>query len=289
MKTLLNWLHERPIINLFIAIAYYLLVVLPHEAAGRIIARNLDDTLGRTAYNNLMLSLALLGLLAYAVILIKNVRKNKGTAGPVYGTFVVTLALAALSFPLLIVIHVEVVHFVQYGVMALLLFPLVRRYGETACWCMLLGAADEAWQHFYLAPEKSMYFDFNDLIINLLGCGFGLAAIKASRPGFVLPPRTPAWRSPFLLVLAVLAVMVGIAFMLGLLHYLPLDETAKRWAIIRAEQPGFWTTVHPNVTFHVVQPLEGMVILAMLLLFYAGLDREISIFQKWWAAGAQRT
>jgi len=78
----------------------------------------------------------------------------------------------------LFVINIESVHYVQYAIGAILIFSLVEHYFVALFLAFLVGVFDEAYQYFYLAPEGTAYYDFNDIITNLLGAAFGLLILR---------------------------------------------------------------------------------------------------------------
>ncbi|MCB0520269.1 MAG: VanZ family protein [Lewinellaceae bacterium] len=280
VQKLLSFLHNRPQWNVPIAIVFYLLVVLPHEQVGRVVAWVFDGHMTRDDYNTTILVISLLGLLWYSYVLVKNLWGDRGLKKLVLSYLAATVVFTILSFKLLIVINIEVVHFVQYAAVATLIFPLVKRYGETVLWATLLGAADEAWQYFYLSPERTNYYDFNDVIINLLGSVFGLLLVRSVQPGFALPIRWRFWRSPAFFAVLALAALVAVSMGLGWMHVrAPESGIGARWSLIRVPEVGFWTTIHPQVTFHVVRPVEGLIVIGLLLLFYVGLGRQVNTSQ----------
>lgn len=275
MSSFLNYLNRHPFLNLLLLIVYYPLVVLPHEEVGRFCAWLFDEHMTRDDYNTIILITSLAGLSGYVYFLLKNTRGNSHLRRQIFFYGTVTVLCSILCFKLLIVINIEVVHFVQYGIMAILMFPLVRRYGETVLWVTLAGAFDEAWQYFYLAPVKSNYYDFNDVIINLLGSVYGLLLVRSLQPSFALPRRLHFWRSPVFYVLLTLTGMIALSLWRGWIHLnAPASGDGALWSLIRVPQNGFWTTVHPQVTFHVVQPLEGLAVIGLLWLFYSGLGKH---------------
>jgi glycopeptide antibiotics resistance protein len=82
------------------------------------------------------------------------------------------------SYEVLIVFSVETIHFVQHALLAVPVFALTMSFGETVGWVTLMGAVDEAYQYFVLyAGNKTVYFDFNDIILNLVGTGIGVLMI----------------------------------------------------------------------------------------------------------------
>ena len=282
MKRLSDLFEKAPFLYFAMIVAYFLLVVLPHELIGKWLAASLDEKLGREKYNQLVLLLAFVALATVAgkfwVNIKSDLRANKGSI-----TFLLfTLVTIALAFNYLVVVNVEVIHLLQYAILAILLLPAAGSYGATIGWATLLGAADEAWQHFYLAPLKSNYYDFNDILLDLLGAALGLVITKSSVKNLeIQAKRAGTAMTSLLLTTAVIALLLTVAFATDLIHYYtPEKEAACRWVIIRAPQTSFWTTVHPNVTFHAMQPLEGLIVLTMLLLYYQGLDNQVNTAQK---------
>ena len=79
-----------------------------------------------------------------------------------------------LAYRGLFAVNSEAIHFVQYGILALLLIPLVRRCGETIVLVTLLGILDEAYQYWVLHGDWGVYYDFNDVVLNLLGAAMGV-------------------------------------------------------------------------------------------------------------------
>ncbi|MDZ7740344.1 MAG: hypothetical protein U5Q03_00930 [Bacteroidota bacterium] len=188
LNKFLDFLYHHKSLNLLLAGLYYLLVVLPHEWFGKIIADAFNQ-MGRNVYQLLMLSFAVVFILIYLYFISRILLKRHEFIS--YLFLFVLIFLTAISYPLIIIHYVEAIHFLQYAVLALLLFPLLRNYYKVIFWGLLLGFADEAYQHFYLDPG-SKYFDFNDVLLNgdraVLGvishCTVKLASRKIKRITF---------------------------------------------------------------------------------------------------------
>jgi VanZ family protein len=256
---------------MLIAFVYFLAVVLPHEQVGLLTVK-IFGGLERDAYNRLMLFAGLVLLSVYLVPVLTSAAKSREKWKRT-GFVVATVILSVLAFRLLIIINIEIVHFVQYGIMAMLLFPLVRRFGETLIWTTMLSALDEGYQYFYLSPLRTDYFDMNDVILNLLGAVFGLLLIQSLNLKFSLRPFrkwiiSPAWTAFFFLV-----GIMGVLWILGLMDLYP-PETGDPAPILLVRTPpdGFWTEIPPAIRYHVVQPVEGVIWITGLFLFYGRLD-----------------
>ncbi len=262
MKAFIQYLQERKGLNLLIAFIYFLLVVLPHEQVGLLTVK-IFGGFSRDTYNAIILGVSLLGLSLYLVPILKNVLKDKRWWTLFY--LISSILFSVISFKTLVVINIEVVHFLQYAMMAILLFPLISNYHLTLFYTTLLGALDEAYQYFYLAPQRTDYYDFNDVIINLLGATFGLLFLRA----FHIPNQKFFWRSPIFLGCCGLIVLLIGLYASGILPVYPVDAAIQPLSLLVKKVPdGFWSVVHPNVTYHVIQPLEGLLLTFFLWLFY---------------------
>jgi hypothetical protein len=90
---------------------------------------------------------------------------------------IVTLGLIAASWPWLFYTDIEVVHFPQYAVLSVLLYALTLRFGRALLYATLLGAADECFQFYVSHPNWAINLDFNDMMYNAIGAGFGCTLI----------------------------------------------------------------------------------------------------------------
>ena len=156
---------------------------------------------------------------------------------------------------------------------AILLFPILKNYGSTLFWITILGAIDEAYQYFVIAPFRTDYFDFNDVIIDMLGGALGLIFLKAS--GVEEKNQYELFRSPIVVGLALLTVTFTYLFRHDFLAIYPVEQiSGLPLLLIRRIEEAFWNTSAPNIKFHVIQPLEGMIIISLLLIFYKFLGKS---------------
>ncbi len=263
MQQIVNKLKDNPIINIILAIVYYLLVVLPHEQVGLFTVKVFGH-LPRDRYDFIILVSGIVILLLFIIPLLKGISKQANQT-----KLLISLAFSILCsviiFHTLIIINIEIVHFFQYGMMAILLFPLIRHYGQTLFWVMILGSLDEAYQYFYLSPDRTDYYDFNDVIINQIGGTFGLIALKA----FGVKEVEKSWKGIFIFLIAVSSLSILLWFAGYLDIYPGSDESFATIQLIKKYEPGFWSVVHPNITYHIVRPLEGILIVGFLMMVYS--------------------
>lgn len=273
----INWLKDHPIINLLILLVYYLLVVLPHEQVGIFVA-NFFKQFSRDSYNLIITLISSSLLIICSLYFLRKILTHPDKKIVLFYLFC-TIVFAVLCFKILFVVNIEFVHFVQYALFAILCFPLVLNYTNTLIWTVLAGAFDEAYQYFYLAPERTDYYDFNDVIINIVGAAFGLIIIKILNPVFKKFTWLAFLKSPLPYSLLLLAIAIFTAFQTNILALYPSD-TATKFLLVKKIPENFWSKVYPEIIYHIVLPLEGLIIIMLLIFFYYGLEKSNNTFMK---------
>ena len=265
IKSFLRFLQNNKVLNIILAVIYFFAVVLPHEQVGLIISKIFKNS-SKAYYNQTILVIAGIGLLIYVLLLIMNLRKNDSKY-PVLGFLGLSVFLTVLMLKTILILNIELIHLVQYGAFALILFPLFRHYFHTLWCCTFLGALDEAFQYYYLAPDRTNFLDFNDMILNLVGATFGLILIRSIPLYNDAIPNAGGKRFTILTV-------IGSAITLVIL--------AMKDLLIRVPSESFWTTLPSKVTYHIVQPLEGIILISLLLLIYSFLNKpnKVNILSK---------
>ena len=262
----IHYFAKRPFLNALLVLIYYLLVVLPHETFGAWIARTLDKPLGRETYNLLIMGMGVAGFVAYLYLIWKGT-KSKRYSKSTWMYLLLTLTLIVFCINVLMVVNVEMIHFVQYATFAVLIFPLFQNYQATLLYATLFGAIDEAYQYLVLAPEKSNYYDFNDVFIDMIGVTLGLILIRAY--GIRDKATTkPFYKRPVFIGLVSLLGIILFSYLQGWtsLHVDPNLDIP--FPLIKKMKPDFWTIIHPNVKFHVVRPWEWIILTLGLWLVY---------------------
>lgn len=272
LNKLINYLENNRVLNWILIVVYYALAVLPHEEVGVWIAKNIMKPLGRDMYNHRMFMIAAMGIGFYTLVVLWNVFKmDKNIQWVPLAYLFVNIGLAVASWYFLFVFNVEAIHFLQYMLLAILMFPIFRRYGETLFWCTIMGAVDEAYQYFILSPNRTNYYDFNDIILDLIGAAFGLILIRSFRP--VLRNAAKWYKSSILYCSVLFTVLIGVLYGLGALRFYPDEAFPDAWLLVKKVPEGFWTELKP-VIFHIVEPLEGMLIVVGLLVGFSFLKYD---------------
>lgn len=273
MEKFVSFISRQKGVGIAIALVYYILVVSLHLEFGKFIARTLDVPLGRNTYNLIVLILASILLGAFLIWFFRGIRQQSKYDNKVTMFYLgVTIALIIISINVIMVVNVELIHVLQYAILAILLFPIVGRYYDVLFWTTFFGAVDELYQYLYLAPTATDYYDINDVIINMLGAVMGLLLLRSQ--GISERLKKVKWQqSSWLKGLTGLSILILTLWLIGQLTFYPTDDEVI-FEFIRDFTPGFWREIPPKVLFHVIQPLEGAIILISLFVFYKNIALE---------------
>jgi hypothetical protein len=268
LNALKQKLERNKLLAFAIAGIYYLLVVFPHEWVGKKVEKYLDIPLGRDNYNLLILLLSVLLILTVGTYSVKGLGQLPDkTRKFLLWLFTLLLACLIAAFNTIIVINIELIHVVQYAVMALLLFPILNNFRETLFWTTVLGVCDELYQYLVIAADKANYYDFNDVVINLLGASLGLLILR-SRDVKAHVNYSKWIDSPASLAMLFGSVFLITGLLTGWISIWPSDSEEEGFVLfefVKQKESGFWTSLPPNVKFHVMRPVEGFI--TVLILF----------------------
>ena len=268
MNRILLWLEENRAISVVLVLGYFFLVVLPHKRFGTWINRfflSKNGTLQLTIpeYNKLIAGISTTVLVIASIVLFKALRKNQEWKKVIF-YLISSVVFAVILIKTMFFINIEMVHFPQYAFLAILIFPLSYRYQSALIWATIAGTLDEGYQYFYLAPDETGYFDFNDVVTNLIGATFGLIILKA------LDIREKQVLSFFkrseVLGLISLTTILVILYLMKVWSIHPTEGVP--FPIVQKELTSFWTEAAHNVTYHVMRPFEALIIVPSLWIYY---------------------
>jgi len=223
---------------------------------------------------NLLISLvagtALVMLLVYTFY---HIMKSQSKAIKISYLFL-SCFLMVLFYRTALVYNIEAIHFAQYMMLAILVFPLLRSYGETVFWVSMMGILDEVYQYLILTPDFS-YFDFNDVVLNLIGAGLGVVIvfISSDYPSM----KYLIFRKPSFWFFLLFFAVVSISIFSGVFALYPVEANAtgnEPFLILNRSAPeaNFWTKLGHGRVYHIIRPLEGVIIMCVLFAVYHLLD-----------------
>ena len=237
------------------------------------------NALSRHVYDLVVASIACVFLL-FVLLSIRKKLVETGDFSPNKIFYLLTtILLLILHSQILFVMNIELIHGIQFGILSVLLFPLMRSYGATIFWVTVIGAGDELFQYTILYADSNDYFDFNDVIFNMLGAAFAMCLFyifdvqKIFKPARLKVPITVSaiFGLAIFVNFIILLKKKVIAFYLG-------EATENTMLILSRSQKaeGFWRSLeNSDIVYHVMQPTESFILIVLLILFYFGLD-----FQK---------
>jgi len=277
MTRWIEWLAARPKLTAVLAAGYYLLNVVFHDHV-QSVALYAIERLTVQRVNVIGAVLAAIAFLASMPWFVARLRRGPH-ARLMFLYAIATLAFVLLAYRWLFAVNSEAIHFPQYAILAFLIFPIVGRFGETAIWVTLLGAFDEAFQYWVLHGGWDVYLDFNDFVLNLLGAVIGVLVVAVILEAGPRPSARSTYtireflRSPAFVALAVVAIACAVLLATGRMTLYKDPELAP-WLVLRRIGPPvvFWSRPEWGRAYHVLMPLEGVLVTLGLAAFFVGLD-----------------
>lgn len=273
----IDWLSARPRLNLLIVAVYYLLTVAFHDRVQGL-ALFAIKRLSVERVNVIGAVVATIVLLAMMPWYANCIRRGPRIGVKVFAALAM-LVCVLLAYRWLFAVNSEAIHFLQYSILACLVFPLVGRMGETVIWSTLLGGLDESVQYWVLHGGWDVYLDFNDFILNLLGSGIGVLILAATLGFGPEPPARSSYtfrqflRSPAFFALTVVIIAIGALFAAGQMT-LYKNPDSSPWLVLRRIGPPvvFWSRPEWGHAYHVLMPGEAAALMAGLAFAAVGLD-----------------
>lgn len=273
MDRLYSYLKSHKTINVLIVLGYYFLVVLPHNIVGAWI-NGLFEQSSRQTYNTIVMIVTIVLCVTIIAILFSKIKQHPSQK-MVVGFLLATMLFCVLCFSFLMVINIEVVHFVQYAILAILIFPLNKNYLGTIIFCSLAGGLDEAYQYLEL-ENNAFYYDFNDVVLDCVGACIGILILFIHR---ILPAEKgngPWFKQSHFITLMIVATVLLIKMMLGTFVLVDSIDDPAYFALFRKPPPaGFWFYPSgPYARFHILMPIPALIIIASLCFTYNRLSHR---------------
>src|SRR6267142_1604820 len=242
--------NTQPFIWWLFLIAFGAGNILLHEQANDI-ARRLVQSMGLSLFLWSTRLLAVAGAMA-ALFLGRRFLRNRARLNRLLLLLPVGLILD-LS---LLVYPSERIHYLQYGILACIAYKATGKTLSAALIAFIVGYLDEAHQFWVLyANDPTVYFDWNDTVVNLMA---GIAAVV------VLLPEEPVRRLPVRRLFS--AIMLWILAASLLVFSLNPDQ----YLLGNQDRKAFWITSGVETHYHVLNALEGTIILGIILILTIG-------------------
>lgn len=269
---MINYFAQHKTIAFLLFVTYFLGLVYFHDAA-TVLADWLKYKLTLKYYNISLLLFGLVVSISAAFYLWRKIRKGLGYR-IIFLWFLITVLAMFLAIFTLMVTNMEAIHFLQYSILAVLIFPLVQRYEDAFISATILGMVDEVYQYLVLNPTFK-YFDFNDIVLNMLGAGAGLLVMAVTVFPESRKPRKWYRSSSYF--------FIGIIILLGVIisgnhpiSFFPITTNHDYWhwfSLYRQNLADhFWTPLYASRHYHIFRPWEGIIVMSVLTVFYARID-----------------
>ncbi|MCF8465170.1 MAG: hypothetical protein K9G41_10030 [Flavobacteriales bacterium] len=267
-----HWLQKHPVATGTLVVAYALFLVFAHNTFVNL-SVGVMNSLSLPVFQKVVAVIVVLFALVLAISGWFVLRK--GSIDNLIATyFTASLLLLVAHFFVLTEMNVEFIHALMYGGLAALLFPLIGRLGGAIVFCLPIMLIDEWYQHVILFPHYTNYLEFNDIVLDLLGAGLFISMLRLlgmnSERGFTsFRVRSEVW-----LLLSVVGIIIVVMATCIIVPYSE-DACSNTWFVLNKwpEMTEFWY-VHPVIgsTFHILKPVEGIVLMFLLCMAYLGMD-----------------
>jgi hypothetical protein len=266
------WLQARPVINLFLVIAYFLFILLMHDTMVHV-SLWIEARLSLPTYNLVIEAVFVMLVLLLGATLFMRFKINFKDLKLEFAYLFLTLLFIIVHSRFMFDSNIEVIHSFEYSILVFLIFPFTRRFGAAILFALPFMLIDEWYQYRILYPTLD-YFDLNDIMMDTYGCGltmtllmtFGIKGSNAIKP---------FWKRPEFISLICLLVVVLIAVKICLIAPYNSDVCGNTLLVLNQRMTSEpFLRPHPthHIMFHVMKPVEAMIAITGIHLFYFGLD-----------------
>ena len=268
-----QYLHKHKILSGLLVLAYSLSIIFLHDTFVKVsvvVMNNYSLPVYNVWVRNVFGGL---GFLLFIVLLVKSFRNQQKFLLLFYLLSISVLMGVHASF--LFEMNIEIIHAIEYALLALLMYSLTGKYGAAIIFCIPVMLIDEWRQYLVLYPGYTQYFEFNDIVMDILGCGFAMLTLKIFMIEFRDKPIELFYtRAEFIfLVLLVFSFFILLKTCVFSTHIkYACSNTLIPLSLL--ENPDSFWQVHSftKAKYHVLSPVNGMIAITALCLFFMGLD-----------------
>ena len=252
---------------------YFIFIFLMHVPCAKL-SVFVEHHLTLPVYNKVVIGTCVLLLILYAAFVFTQLKGQADNRPHKIIYLFLTLSFILIHFKIMFEMNIEIIHIFQYSILAFLLFPLTRRFGAAVCFAIPFMLVDEWNQYINLYPGFVEYFEFNDVILDINGCGLAMITlyICGVRGAETLKPL---WKRPEFITIVIFALAVCIAIKTCFIALYTVDKCDNTWLVLNIiKEPQFFWRKFPgrDAVYHIMQPLEAIIAIIALAFFYFGLD-----------------
>lgn len=228
-------------------------------------------------FNKVVGTGCLLGMGVFLTVIVLQIRKDRQFLKQKLVYLFLTLLFIVIHSRVMFEMNIEIIHSIEFSLLAYLLFALSRSVGFAIVFALPVMLLDEWNQYILLYPEYVMYYEFNDIVMDILGSGLALVTLSV----FGIYPKCSnksLWAKPEILFLFGLLTVTALAINSGYLaQYISTQNSNTVFAFNKMQNPDNFWTIHSftKARYHIMGPVEGITVIVMLCLFYAVWDNLI--------------
>jgi hypothetical protein len=269
---LLNRLKQHKALNLSLVFIYGISLIFLHDFFVGL-SYNTMINLSLPVYNKVVLAISVCGGIAVLVSLLYMLYNTKEDRNKKIFFLLTTSLLIALHYKFLFEMNIEVVHVLEFTFLAVLLFPLTGSFGGAVVFTLPFIFVNEWYQYVVLYPTYIHYFEFNDIVVDLLGCGIAMIVlwIAGAKPG---GNPVPLLKQPSVISLLIINLLFVVLLATCVFAFYPADKCSTTFLVLN-QLPNphlFWQTHVYGAIYHVMKPVEGMIAINLVCLFFIVMD-----------------
>lgn len=268
----INWLKQHKVLNLVLVFLYGFLLIFFHDFFVHL-SIDMMNGLSLPVYNKLVLVISICGGVAVFVSLLYMLYKTNENRNRKLFFLLLTSLLIALHYKFLFEMNIEVVHVIEFAVLSVLLFPLLSSFGASVAFTLPFIVVNEWYQYVVLYPSYILYFEFNDIVIDLLGCGmamifFWIAGVKPDNN------QTAIFKRPEVILLVAFNFLFVVLITTCVFTFYPEGKCDNTFLVLnQLQNPNlFWQTHVFGAVYHVMKPMEGLVAVNFVCLLFTLMD-----------------
>ena len=272
LQSIQFWLQSRKLINLIFVFGYFFFILLMHDHLVQV-SIAIEKTLSLVVYNTVIAAVFLSVVFVLVFVVQKKLREETKDRTLKLTYLFATITAILIHSRFMFDSNIEIIHSFEYSFLVFLIFPFTKRFGAAILFTLPFMLFDEWYQYTILYPNLD-YFDLNDIMMDTYGCGLVMIVLmclglKGSETVKVL------WKRPETISLVTLVVCVLLAVKLCIIADYGNNVCNNTLLVMNKR-----TTAEPflrlhtghNIMYHVMKPLEALIGISVLHLFYLGLD-----------------
>jgi len=268
-----NWLAAHRIMNLLLVLLYFVFIYYMHVPVAQLSVWVMNN-LSLPLYNKVVLSISGLLLILFVIVMFVQLNKHRDNRLLKIIYLLFTIVIIIIHFYTMFEMNIEIIHIFEYSILALLIFPLTRRFGASVLLAIPFMLVDEWHQYIVLYPGYVEYFEFNDIMMDMYGCGLAMVSLMICGVRGEWPIQ-PLWRRTEFIFLIAGLVAIAIAVHTCFISLYQADKCSNTWLVLSILHGPitFWSQFPGrDVIYHIMQPVEAIVSISVLSIIYFGLD-----------------